>query len=588
MGAKNSNSKFLYTEDIICPNCPLTPIISIFMNEKNELTCEYRCPNLHFGYIPFTDLFKSNKIHGKICFKCKKDNSELNTELLYCGTCKEYFCTNCRPEHDQEKESHKMMIEKSRVNYTCLEHNKNFIGYCFSCLVDMCPDCKRHESHITKSFEEIIKSGNDSETCQFYLDNYKKYMNNFKRQIHYNKNLFEKFKKRNQEIFDFIQYLDEHLKYKKKSNMLNSEIIINFLNIPIFDYNVEQNVYSNSKDFENYCKSHLILKYRPISYICTFSHNKKDFDISRMDFVEYHYLDSDNPKYFKYSSIAKAIIFISSPCLYFMTANISDKKINKIRFASKIFSFNILNKNILAVCLNDEKNIYLYKLIPNPPFYKEDETLPKIEVDSGEKIEKIIGNFDKYLVTMTQSGIINLHKKKKEIYEVVASNKMDFFIQKKSDLELKGIWKNYLVIESDNKLSIIDLDKPELNIIKNKFNSDNKIKKDYLVFNGNIITYDEKNIIFYNIPDLETVSKIEVSDPICSVNIVNPRTMIVVENEYMEQLEVNTWKRLSRKTNFGKNKSLAHLLPIGVEKKLFIYNKNEHKFYYMLENKENV
>ena len=226
MGAKNSNSKFLYTEDIICPNCPLTPIISIFMNEKNELTCEYRCPNLHFGYIPFSDLFKNNKIHGKICFKCKKDNTELISELLYCGTCKEYFCTNCRPEHDQEKESHKMMIEKSRVNYTCLEHNKNFIGYCFSCLVDMCPDCKRHESHITKSFEEIIKSGNDSETCQFYFDNYKKYMNNFKRQIHYNKNLFEKFKKRNQEIFDFIQYLDEHLKYKKKSNMLNSEIII--------------------------------------------------------------------------------------------------------------------------------------------------------------------------------------------------------------------------------------------------------------------------------------------------------------------------------------------------------------------------
>ena len=64
--------------------------------------------------------------------------------------------------------------------------------------------------------------------------------------------------------------------------------------------------------------------------------------------------------------------------------------------------------------------------------------------------------------------------------------------------------------------------------------------------------------------------------------------MIVVENEYMEQLEVNTWKRLSCKPIFGKNKSLAHLLPIGVEKKLFIYNKNEHKFYYMLENKKNV
>ena len=56
--------------------------------------------------------------------------------------------------------------------------------------------------------------------------------------------------------------------------------------------------------------------------------------------------------------------------------------------------------------------------------------------------------------------------------------------------------------------------------------------------------------------------------------------MIVVENGYMEQLEVNTWKRLWWKANFGKNMSFINLMPIGAGKKLFIYNKEDNKFYY--------
>ena len=123
------------TEEIICPYCPLSPIINNFLNEEGRLTTEYRCPNLHYGYIPFEDLFKNQHKHGKSCSLCKKEVSNLDAkkkiikneeELLYCGTCKEYICNKCRPQHDKEKESHKILIQKSKVNYTCLEHNKNF------------------------------------------------------------------------------------------------------------------------------------------------------------------------------------------------------------------------------------------------------------------------------------------------------------------------------------------------------------------------------------------------------------------------------------------------------------------------------
>ena len=90
MGAKGS--KFPHTEEIICPNCPLTPIISIFLNEENgKLTCEFRCPNLHFGYIPFSDLFKNKNIHGQICSMCKKANTELDKNFYIVEYVKNFF-----------------------------------------------------------------------------------------------------------------------------------------------------------------------------------------------------------------------------------------------------------------------------------------------------------------------------------------------------------------------------------------------------------------------------------------------------------------------------------------------------------------
>ena len=108
-------------EEIICPNCPLTPIINLFLNEDSKLTCEFRCPNMHFGHIPFRDLFKYKNTHGNKCHWCNNDFSlddknvknSIKEELLYCGTCKEFMCSKCRPIHDKDKESHKMLIKKS-------------------------------------------------------------------------------------------------------------------------------------------------------------------------------------------------------------------------------------------------------------------------------------------------------------------------------------------------------------------------------------------------------------------------------------------------------------------------------------------
>ena len=98
----------------------------------------------------------------------------------------------------------------------------------------------------------------------------------------------------------------------------------------------------------------------------------------------------------------------------------------------------------------------------------------------------------------------------------------------------------------------------------------------------------DKNFMYYTMGEMSlSVTKLKYKGDYFPTEIMDHYTGIYVPltNEIRNLLSDNKCHFL---TLFGKNKSLAHLLPIGVEKKLFIYNKNEHKFYYMLENKKNV
>ena len=110
---------------------------------------------------------------------------------------------------------------------------------------------------------------------------------------------------------------------------------------------------------------------------------------------------------------------------------------------------------------------------------------------------------------------------------------------------------------------------------------------DCLVFNGNIIVPSENNIYFYTIPDLDRVSQITMSDKIVSLSLVNKKTLIVVEEKYLEQFEANTWKRLWRQISLGENIQNSQLHVIGAGNKLFLYEK-EKKIFYQLVLPKNV
>ena len=633
MGGKQSLQS---GSEMICPKCPLTPIISLSLNSESVLTCEYRCPFMHFGHIPFEDITKDkeNK-HGVFCDRCdsqknadieeekeskegkekkqkekkeekqKKDKKNIiEEELLYCGTCKQFICQKCRSSHEKEKESHKTLVEKSKIRYTCLEHGENYSGFCFTCLISVCKNCKRHNNHHTKKFEDFYPEKEFLDKYKYYMDDYDNYISSFRRHKGMNKEHFNRFKERNSLLLNLCKYLKSNFEENKKKNTLNGEIIINYLNVVNFNYKSE--TYDTNEAFVKYCKTHLILANKPISDICTFSKTKADFNISKLDLEEFIRPESKEipPKYFKYSPIGKHIVYCSGPCVYFLstTKEKNENKGFKIRFDKHITSFNIINKNILCICCD---KIYFYLLSKNAPFYNEYKDLPTLEIftDPAQEIE---GDIDNNMVVRTNKELLVINdKKKKGKYEIVARTGLENInrsIKEKREVpddsrryyyyynnenrtkiievdvmyvtKLKSVFDNYIVTIEKGKITTRQIN--DLKVIKTIY----KNNTDCLVFNGNVIAPDGKNILFYTLPNLENVSCLSVSDDILSLNIINRRTFIVIQSKYIEQFEANTWKRLWREISFGDIvKSFSDLLVIGAYKELFLFSKEKNIIY---------
>lgn len=638
MGGKESKleTELFLDKEIICPKCPLTPIISISLNQEGILQCEYRCSFMHFGQIPLEDIIKDkeNK-HGKFCDRCvnKKEKEEKNNinsikeELLYCGTCKQFICSNCLQEHNIQKESHKSLVKKSKLRYTCLEHKENYIGFCFTCLVDICKKCERHNKHCTKLFKEFYPDKDFLDNYKYYIGDFKDYMKSFKRSQNLNKEQFYIFKKRCEILLNLAKYLMQNFEEKKKKNILNGETLINLLNVVSFNFKAKN--YETSNEFVNYCKTHLILSNKPISDICTFSKTKSDFNISKLILEEYKLIEtteSQNPNCFKYSPIGNHIVYSLGTCVYFISAEEKEKNSFKIRIENQITSFNIINHNILCICSN---KLFLYELLKEDPFYQ-GYKIPVLDL-FNEPVLEIVGNLDKNIIVRTKKHLFILNdKKKKGEYEIINNTSLEDLnniIKIKKEVPIKKKKKPYktydyyddLDDDSDDdfddyglnykygnhkKTKEIEIIKKVITTLKTIFNeylitiengvittrnlNDLKIvstvkehkNNDCLVFNGNVMLFDSQKIYFYSIPNLKQVSSITVEDDIISINIVNKKSFIVLENRYIEQFETKTWKRLWRQLSLGGlGLNTKNLSVIGAGTKLFFYNKEKKIIY---------
>ena len=630
--------KGLQIDDVKCPKCPLTPIISIFLNPEGILTCEYRCPFMHFGTIPFDDIsLDKGRKHGTHCDRCapknenedndndndnennnainkknekkaknpkkeKKNNNTIKEDLLYCGTCKQFICSNCKKKHDEEKESHKVLIPKSKISYTCLEHGEKYDSYCFTCLKSVCQNCKRHEKHCKKTFKEFYPDKEFIENYNFYMSDYNNYLKSFKRHHGMNKQHFTNFQRRCGILLGLAKFLYENFNKKKKADELNGETLINLLNVVNFDYRAE-NLETNEL-FVDYCKTHLIISNKPISDICTFSKTKSDYKISKFEMEPYKTFDNfqnEKPQYFKFSPIGKHIIFTVGPNLHFLGTENKENLGFKIRLTQNIYSFNILNQDIL--CVVSDK-VYLYKLLKKEPYFEEYKELPVLDIFS-EPVRQVMGDLEKKLIVRTSKELLVVTKDK-DNFEMTANTTLQDV--NKDIVETKEVpdtsYHYYDYYGTQNRTKKINITKTVITIIKSIWQDNlvniesgiitirdaNSLKKksslntykniDCLVFNGNVLIINDKSILFYTIPNLEKVSCMNVADTIVSINLVNRKTFIVLENKYMEQFEANTWKRLWREISFGDIvKSFSDLLVIGAYKELFLFSKEKNIIY---------
>ena len=81
---------------------------------------------------------------------------------------------------------------------------------------------------------------------------------------------------------------------------------------------------------------------------------------------------------------------------------------------------------------------------------------------------------------------------------------------------------------------------------------------------------------------MDRVSQIEVEDTILSLNLVNKKTLIIVEDKYVEQYETNTWKRLWRKIDLPDSSFDV----IGAGENLFLFDKEKRIFYQLVPENE--
>ena len=389
-------------------------------------------------------------------------------------------------------------------------------------------------------------------------------------------------------------------------------MLINLLNVVNFNFKADQ--LTSNEAFVTYCKTHLLLSNKPISDICTFSKTKSDYNISKFVLEEYSaFGNAGTPNEFKYYKTGELIIYNIGSCIHFLSTKggqDSEKVGSKIRLDEAISSFSIINHNILCVC---SKKIHLYELTNKAPFYSEYYKTEDLNI-FDEPVVEVFGNMDKDLLVRTTKELLLVNEDKKNKGKYIITERIYLEDVNTKVVETKVIpnkTNSYYDFDygygyNNNKTKTIKITKDKITKIKAIYNDNiilveggvittrelntlrsiktlNEYKNiDCLVFNGNIIVPNGNDIYFYTIPDLDRVSQITVSDKIVSLSLVNKKTLIVVEEKYLEQFETNTWKRLWRQISLGENIQNNQFHVIGAGNKLFLYEKEKKLFYQLV------
>ena len=82
---------------------------------------------------------------------------------------------------------------------------------------------------------------------------------------------------------------------------------------------------------------------------------------------------------------------------------------------------------------------------------------------------------------------------------------------------------------------------------------------------------EEKEIVFYSIPEFIIVSKVKVSEKINYLLIPNKYISLVMGESSIEQFELNTWEKISKLNGIKKWNLKKKFTFIGNTKELYLF-----------------
>ena len=261
-------------------------IIPSVIHPKIEITCH--CNKSIENLIDFCrEINKITEIK-LVCSKCKK---ELIKHPRFCYDCLLVYCSKCCNNHLPNIENDNIPIRASlaghttihveKLDYYCVDHqNDNFIGYCQTCLMNLCNECIRegiHKSHHVDIFSVIKPSKSDKElfktgikNCEHKIDRNNKKISLFCKQHKDDKRakeIEEKYKFVQEENNGIVTILKFCFDLYKSKNLKNYSIIYNIIknnkfNTKKLDLKKAKSEEEKFTMISNYLKKDVLILYR--------------------------------------------------------------------------------------------------------------------------------------------------------------------------------------------------------------------------------------------------------------------------------------------------------------------------------------
>ena len=247
--------KVIESKNIICPKCKQNAKIDI----KNYKINLYDCKNKHsIKNIVLNDyediqLINEDKLICGICNKKVNDNDD----FYFCLKCQKNICLICKQNHDNIH----IIINYNQKDYSCAEHNEQYISYCCNCEKNMCMMCEdRHNGHNIIYFGKIMPKKenilNDLKELRININKFNIYLNEIITKINNMKEKMEILYKINSDIVNNFEIKNRNYINLCNINNIHKNIISvsKDINSIINDYNIDtkiMNIFKIYKKMEN-------------------------------------------------------------------------------------------------------------------------------------------------------------------------------------------------------------------------------------------------------------------------------------------------------------------------------------------------